>query len=378
MKKINEYFGRLKKRMTKLIPHRKKKEEVVQVENTKIPKLKFANAKKPLVIFHTKHRLTKALVFVVPLLIAGAGVTLGVLTRPQNTIPVNVEVVGNTNFYRVFLLSNDNMVVPVSLKAEDRLSKDEEIVDVFNYLKDDKTYENGNMKGIIPKDCKLTEIELKNNILTLDFSEEFNTLNTNMGRSFEALTYSFLSIEGVDGLKIRVDGCLVDKVNNFKIPTVLTRKYGINKNSSDMSDLSSSDEVVMIYNKTINGKKFYTPVSVLADKGGSKIETIYNAINLRPSIIKGLSKVKEYSYLNTIVKPVIKDQEVSLDVTQAALVDEVTVSKDLYDLMTLTFDYADLDYRVNLTFGGESYAVDGIINEEDYEVSSIIYNETQL
>lgn len=383
MKKINQIISRLKSK----IPHFKikkkdKSKEVAVVETSKLSnetKLKFAHEHRPKVIFHTKHRLTKALVFVVPLLIAGGGITLGILTRPNhNDIPVQVIVDENTNMYRVFLLSEDNMVVPVSLKTEDKISTDEKVLDVFNYLKDDRQYENGTIKGIIPADTKLTDIYVKDKILTLDFSEEFNAIKTDIARSVEALTYSFLNIEGIEGLSIRIDGCLVDKIGNYQIPTILNRSFGINKSTPKISDMDNGEEVVMIYNKKINGKQFYTPVSVFAKRGTSVADTIYNAIELNPNIIKGLSRVEEYSYLNIDKRPVVENQVVSLDVTQAAMIDEVTISRDLYDLMNLTFAYSNANYKVSLTFDGESYAVDGIINEDDYKVSAVVFNEVQL
>ena len=367
MSKFNDFFKRLSKR---------KKEE----QSKKIPELKFKHVRRPKMIFTTSFSPKKALIFVIPLVIAAGGITLGVLTNNANKGIKDVITIDNRDSnYRVFLLSDDNMVVPVSMKVEEKLTKDEQILDVFSLLKENKKYENGKISGYIPENTKLNEIELKDNVLTLDLSTEFNDMTRSPMRVMEALTYSFLSIDGVDGLSLRIDGSLVDKVStNFKIPTVLDKTYGINKTVNDMKDLINKEEVVLLYNKKINNKNYYTPTTVKAQKGDTKINTLYNALSLKANIMKGLSKVKEYSYINASKSPTISDQVVSIDILQSGMIDEVTISKELYDLMNLTFEYSGIDYKVNLTIEGESYAVDGILNEDDYKVSAILVNEVEL
>ncbi|MCH5172069.1 MAG: GerMN domain-containing protein [Erysipelotrichales bacterium] len=374
MKKIKNFFLTLKVKFVNLF---KRKEKIVK---KKEPKLKFKESKMPKVFVSTKLSLKKASLFIVPIAVAIAGITIGILTRPKEGVKVNVTLVDDTTTHRVFLLSDDNMVVPVSVSLEERMTKDEEILDVFNLIKDNKKYENDTMRGYIPSDTKLNDIKLNNGILTLDFSSEFEKLPMkNIMRTVEALTYTFLDFDGVNGLRFCVDGCLTDKVaGNYVIPTVLDKSIGINKQVSSLSETSKSEEVVMIYNKKINKNNFYVPMTVEAEKGQTKVDTVYNAIDIKPSTYTGLKKVKEYSYLNMSSSPVINDKTVSLDITKEGMVDDVTISKELYELMALTFDYSDLDYRVNLTFEGEDYEVDGIIDEEDFKVSSFVYNEVQL
>lgn len=374
MKKIKNFFLNLKLNFKNLF---KKKEKVVK---KKEPELKFNSRKMPKVIVSTKFSLKKASLFAIPVVIAIVGITVGILTHSQDSVNVNVTLVDDTTTHRVFLLSEDNMVVPVSVALEEKMTKDEEIIDVFNLIKDDKKYENNKMRGYIPANTKLNDIELSNGILTLDLTSEFETLPMkNVMHTVEALTYTFLDFEEVNGLRLRVDGCLTDKVaGDYVIPTILDKSIGINRQVSSLSNTSKSEEVVMIYNKTINNSNFYIPMSVDADKGSTKVDTIYNAIDLKPSTYTGLKKVKEYSYLNLSSTPKFDNKKVSLDITKDGMIDEVTISKELYELMALTFDYSDLDYQVNLTFEGEDYEVDGIIDEEDFKVSSFVYNEVQL
>lgn len=374
MNKFTNFFAKTKEKVTNIF---KKKENGTKVKETK---LKFHREKRPALIISTKLNLKSAGLFLIPLVIAAAGITLGVLTKPNNNIKVDVELAKDDVTHRVFLLSEDNVVVPVSVTLDHKLTKDEEVLDIFELLKDDKKYESNTFKGYIPKDTKLNDIDLQDGVLTLDFTSEFEQLtNKNIRRIVEGLTYTFLDLDGVDGLRLRVDGCLTDKVgDNYTIPTLLDKSIGINKELSVLSEMSDSEEVVMLYQRSFNNKNYYVPKSIDAKKGDNKINTIYNAIEVKPNTYLGLKKVKEYSYIDLTKAPVIDEQKVSLDITKEGMVDEVTISKDLYELMSLTFDYSDLDYRVNLTYEGETYAVDGLIDEEDYQVSSFIYNEVKL
>ena len=383
MKKIKNFFLNLKTKFSNFfskskIMRRKNKSDYTKENNLKV---KFSSSKLPRLYIHTKTPLTKALMFIVPVAIVAVGITFGVRSiKDKDTIKVNVELVDNDTNYRVFLISEDNIVVPVTLPAEERLDMSEVIIDVFNHLKDNKQYENNKIKGFIPSNTKLREIELKDGILTLDMTEEFLNIESKSAlRALEAMTKSFLSLDGVEGLSVLIDGCLIDQIGNgVFVPLILDKNFGINRQIGSLNEAIGTEEVVMLYNKTINNQRFYVPVTVLAPKGTSKIETIYNAIDLEPSRVRGFSKVKEYNLVNRDSKPIISNNTVSIEVTKNAMVDEVTMSRELFELMSLTFDYTNLDYRVSLTFEGESYAVDGILDEDSYEVGSIIYNEVEL
>lgn len=373
MKKIKQFFSSVKLKVQNLF---KRKNNV----KDKKPTLKFKHRRFPKVIVASKHNFKKAWIFIVPLLVGGAGVTLGLLTRAKPDLEVNVEITDNKVNHRVFLLTDDNMVVPLSVSLEQKMTKAEEVMDIFNLLKDDCRYQNNTIRGYIPKETKLNAIDIENGLLTLDVTSEFETLpKKSIMHVVEALTYTFTSIDGVDSLRFRVDGCLVDKLaGDYQIPTVLNKSIGINRRLTSLSGKQNKEEVVMLYNRKIEQKNYYIPMTVDATKGETRVETVLNAIELKPSTHLNLQKVKEYSYLNLSNKPVVNEQTVSLDITKSGMVDEVTISKELYDLMNLTFDYSDIDLKVNLTFEGEDLAVDGVIDENDYQVSEIVYNEVKL
>ena len=72
------------------------------------------------------------------------------------------------------------------------------------------------------------------------------------------------------------------------------------------------------------------------------------------------------------------NDEFTLNVNATALVDEVTVSKDLYDIVMLSLDLMGKEEKVNFEIEGETLMVEGIYDEGSVPVSSIYYNETQI
>ena len=112
MSKFNNFFERLKFKF-------KSKKVKVKKEDERIPNLKFKGTRRPKMIFTTSLKPKKALIFIIPLLVAGGGITLGVLTNNANKgLKEEVIIDNRDSNYRVFVLTKDNMVVPVSLKVE--------------------------------------------------------------------------------------------------------------------------------------------------------------------------------------------------------------------------------------------------------------------
>ena len=85
MRKIKQFFSSVKLKVRNLFRHKNKVKD-------KKPVLKFKHRRFPKVIVASKHSFKKAWIFIVPLLVGGAGVTLGLLTRAKPDLEVNVEI----------------------------------------------------------------------------------------------------------------------------------------------------------------------------------------------------------------------------------------------------------------------------------------------
>ena len=160
-------------------------------------------------------------------------------------------------------------------------------------------------RSIIPPDVTIKDINLQENILTINFSKELLEVNDkDEDKMIESIIYTLTSIDGIDKVIIKVEGEVLNKLPNSKtnIPTVLDKSYGINK-SYDLSNLNDILSYTTYYTSTYNDTKYYVPVTKYINSKDSDVVKI---------IIKELGSSPIYqtnlmSYLNT--NTVLNDYE---------------------------------------------------------------------
>lgn len=151
-------------------------------------------------------------------------------------------------------------------------------------------------RSIIPPDVTIKDINLQENILTINFSKELLEVNDkDEDKMIESIIYTLTSIDGIDKVIIKVEGEVLNKLPNSKtnIPTVLDKSYGINK-SYDLSNLNDILSYTTYYTSTYNDTKYYVPVTKYINSKDSDVVKI---------IIKELGSSHIYqtnlmSYLN--------------------------------------------------------------------------------
>ena len=160
-------------------------------------------------------------------------------------------------------------------------------------------------RSIIPPDVTIKDINLQENVLTIDFSKELLEVNDkDEDKMIESIIYTLTSIDGIDKVIIKVEGEVLNKLPNSKtnIPTVLDKSYGINK-SYDLSNLNDILSYTTYYTSTYNDTKYYVPVTKYINSKDSDVVKI---------IIKELGSSPIYqthlmSYLNA--NAVLNDYE---------------------------------------------------------------------
>ena len=152
-------------------------------------------------------------------------------------------------------------------------------------------------RSILPPDVVVKDINLKDKVLTIDFSKELLEINKNdEEKAIESLVYTLTSINGIDKIIIKVEGEVLNKLPNSKnnLPTVLDKSYGINK-TYELSNLNNILSYTTYYTSSYNNNKYYVPVTKYVNSKDSDIVKV---------IIKELGSSPIYetnlmSYLNT-------------------------------------------------------------------------------
>lgn len=316
--------------------------------------------------------------FGLPLLGAVLGSTIGIIQYNKNKIPqtdVVVELTKDEVNRRVYLISTDNLTIPLSVSLEKKTTLQEQLMDVYNLLKVNSKVENEFLKGYIPEDIKMNKMEVKDKILTLDFSENILNDSFNQNKILEALTLSFVSFDEIDGIEVCVNGTKLNEMLTSYIPDILDKNFGINQDYYYTSSIIGKEKQVVFYNRTYSKNYSYmVPVTVYCDKEESVNQTFVNATKVNQPVSSQLKKIETYKALERIQS----GEDHIYSINNSGLIDEEVVSKDLYDLVSLSYELMGIEQKVSFTLEGEVLAVDGIYNEEDALVSNIIYNSVEL
>lgn len=274
----------------------------------------------------------------------------------------SVEYIYTNTIETLYLLDSNNYVARTSIKSS---SKDplEIAKDVISALtidgKRSDIIPNG-FRALIPSGTELLDISLTDNILTLNLSNEILSINALYEeKMIESLIYSITSIDGIDKIILKVEGIVLDKLPNSgkKLPSILDRSYGINKNYNLVNTTNIDSYTVYYVSKTIDSS-YYVPITkYVNDDGEDKIKVIINELATSPIYEDNLM-----SFLNSNVSLI--DYELKDDILNLNFSDSIFIDEGSSDILE------EVIYTVALSFQ-DSYNVKDISisveNKEIYE-----------
>ena len=123
-------------------------------------------------------------------------------------------------------------------------------------------------RSILPPDVVVKDINLKDKVLTIDFSKEFlDVSEVEEEKMIESIIYTLTSIKGIDKIIIKVEGNILTNLPHSKkiIPSVLDRSYGINK-EYELTTINNIDSYTVYYVNKYNDSNYYVPVTKYINK----------------------------------------------------------------------------------------------------------------
>ena len=196
----------------------------------------------------------------------------------DEVIPVGLEFeeVSSISTNSIYLMNKNGYLVKSSilLDSDDTLDKVNKILSNLIVSEENK-FSNG-LKGVIPKEVLIKNVICGSSIVTIDFSKDFYDIDYSLERKvLQAIVYSILDIEGIEGVCILVDGVNLEKsVNTNEIyPKVFDKSIGINEiyNLKYRDDIS---KVVVYYLDNIDDNFYYVPVTKYVNDDRDKILVI--------------------------------------------------------------------------------------------------------
>ena len=259
----------------------------------------------------------------------------------------------------IYLLDDDNYLSRTTISAnnKDIISKSTDLIEALIIDGKKKDIITNGFNSLLPKDTKILNIELKDKILTIDFSQEFNNVKEEYEEKIiEALTYTLTSIEGIDKIEILVEGNNLLKLPNSKknLPKLLDKEYGINK-KYELTSLNDIYSYTIYYVNNINNESYYTPVTkyINGDKQ-DKVKIIIDELATSISYETNLM-----SYLDTNVKLLdyeINDNKIKLNFNNLILSDitnGVVLEEVMYTIGLSLCDELDVENVIFLVEGTE-------------------------
>ena len=264
-----------------------------------------------------------------------------------------LEYIYPNNLEVIYLLDSNNYLsrAKISVNNKDEISKATDGLTV-NGKKHD-IIPNG-FKSLLPSNTKVNNISLKNGILTIDFSKEFNNIKEEYEtKLIESLTYTLTSIKGIEKIAIYIDGKKLESLPNSKtkLPEYLDKSYGINK-KYEFTNLSNIDSYTIYYVFNYNNESYYTPVTkYVNNENQDKVKVIIDELSSSMVYEKNLMsyldsnvKLLDYEMTDKVIKLNFNDLILS-DITNNLILEEVmyTIGLSLCD----DLDVEDVIFKVN-------------------------------
>lgn len=212
---------------------------------------------------------------------------------------LNVKTVMDENKYHdIFLIDKNNMVAKTKIVTTSN-SKEGLIKELVESLIIDGKYVDRVPNGftqMLPSDTKILNINVNNNIIDLNFNNKlFDVKSSDERKVLESIIYTLTSIKDVHGVRILIDGKILNKLpkTGELLDEVLNRKIGINKDYN-IDDIKNITNVTIYYTSKFNDQIYYVPVTKYMNSNDNKIKIIIDQLTSRMSYNSNL-----ISYLNS-------------------------------------------------------------------------------
>lgn len=256
----------------------------------------------------------------------------------------------------IYLIDNNNYVARYNI-----IRKTNETLELVDYVIENLTISDKNgyylpngFNAIIPKNTKVLNKSLEEDLLKINFSKEFlNIEKENEEKMLEAIVYSLLEIKGIKKIMIFVEGENLTKLPNSgkNIAIILDKNIGINK-TYDINSLKETDKTTTYYLSKIDNVYYYVPVTSITNNDKEKVEIIIEKLKTSPtyktnliSFLASNTELLNYEILENSVSLSFNNNILSLDNNQ--ITEEVKYSialsiRDTYNINQTIFYVDDL------------------------------------
>lgn len=201
----------------------------------------------------------------------------------------------------IYLVNKDEYLVRTTIVStnNNELEQIKYLIEALTIDSDLKENIPQNFKPIIPKNTKIISLSLENGLLKINFSKEFlNIEKENEEKLIESLVYTLTENSNIKEIMIFINDTKLEYLpqTNIKLPTTLTRNFGINK-IYDLTNIKDTSKTTIYYIGKENDLVYYIPVTKIDNNKNNKVEIIIEELKSSP-----IYETNLLSYLASSVK----------------------------------------------------------------------------
>ena len=200
--------------------------------------------------------------------------TIYLIPLTEKTLETNLEFEYITDLANssIYLLDENNYLVKTKVLLDEELLEDNIKNIISNLTVSSNSKFPDKLNAIIPKNTKLNNITIEDDLVTLDFSKELLNINEELStKLIESIVYSITELDSITKVNIMVESTPLETYpnSNKKIIMPLTRDIGIN-NEYTYNTLDNITKVVIYYGEDINNDIYYVPVTKYLNNNDNK------------------------------------------------------------------------------------------------------------
>ncbi len=258
----------------------------------------------------------------------------------------------------IYLINKDNYVIRTNIatSSANPLEKAQELITSLTIGSEKSDYIPKNFKAIIPKNTKVLNLSLENNLLKINFSPEFlNVPAPDEEKLIEALVYTLTEIPEIKEIMIFIENTKLNYLPQSKIslPNTIKRDFGINK-IYDITNLKDTTKTTIYYIGKEDNLTYYVPVTKIDNNSQNKIEIIIEELKSSP-----IYETNLISYLASSVK-LLNYEELENQIS-------LSFNNAIFDDLSTKNILEEVKYSISLSVK-DTYNVSDVIFKVDDEV----------
>lgn len=251
----------------------------------------------------------------------------------------------DTKDISVYLLNNYDQLTRVDFKVTN--SKIENVVDSIIKkltISNDATIPRMFIQ-IIPSNVKLNSVKVEENIAYLYFSKEFlDIANKDIETIVESICYSIFELNEIKGVSIFVEDTNISELFDKDIPSLITKKYGINKRV-ELNSFNDVSKVTIFYIDKEDDLDYYVPITKYVNDDREKIKIIIDELSSNYvyesnliSLLNRNTKLLDYE---------IKRDSIILDFNNSIFLEQKDVLEEVIYSIFANYDINEIDFKVD-------------------------------